>query len=104
METSKFEKHKSFTEILKALNYHDEREAAVDLTILSASARYAEFSEECRRFEKIYGTEYKEFEKKISNKVNEEDFGEEDDLMAWKFAKEGAEFWLEKLEELKSVL
>jgi len=24
--------------------------------------------------------------------------------MAWKFAKEGAEFWLEKLEELKSVL
>jgi len=68
METSKFEKRKSFKEILKALNYHDEREAAVDLTILSASARYADFSEECQRFEKIYGTEYREFEKKILGK------------------------------------
>lgn len=56
METSKFGKRKSFTEILKALNYHDEREAAVDLTILSASARYAEFSEECQRLEKNMGS------------------------------------------------
>ena len=103
-QTSKFEKNKFLDQTLKALNYHDEREAAIDLTILSVSARYAEFSEECQRFEKKYGMEYGEFEKKISNKVNDEDFGEEDDLMAWKFAKEGAGFWHKKLEELNSVL
>ena len=104
METSELEKNKIFAETLKALNYHDEREAAIDLTILSVSARYAEFFDECQRYEKKYGIEYSEFEKRISNKENEEDFAEEDDLMAWKFAKEGAEFWLNKLGELKSVL
>lgn len=104
MEASKFKKSKLLNEILKALNYHDEREATIDFTILSASSKYAEFFEECHRFEEKYGMEYGEFERKIANKENEEDFGEEDDLMAWKFAKEGAEFWLRKLEELKSVL
>ena len=104
METSKLEKDKFLTEILKALNYQNEREAAVDFTILSISTRYAEFVDECQLYEKKHRIEYKEFEKRISNKENEEDFEEEDDLMAWKFAKEGAEFWLKKLEELKSVL
>lgn len=49
METSKLEKSKFLDETLRALNYHDEREVAIDLTILSVSAKYAEFSEECQR-------------------------------------------------------
>ena len=104
MEISNVEKVKTVSEILKALNYHNERDAAVDFSILSVSAKYAEFYDECQRYEKKYGIKYKEFENRISNKENEEDFEEEDDLMAWKFAKEGAEFWVKKLEELKSVL
>jgi len=104
MAASKYEKDKIIGEILKALDYQDEREAIIDITVLSASGKHAEFSEEVQRFEKKYGMAYKEFVKKISSKEDEEDFSEEDDLMAWRFAKEGAEFWRKKLEELKSVL
>lgn len=104
MDASKFEKSRSFSEVLRAFNYQSEREAAIDLAILSASTRYAEFSEECQRFEEKYGIGYLEFEKRVSAKENEEDFVEEDDLMAWKFAKEGAEFWFKKVEDLKSAI
>ena len=100
MKISKNEENKLLDEILKALNYHNQKEVVVDLAILSASTKYAECSEECQRFEEKYGISYEEFEKS-SDKENEENFSQEDDLMAWKFAKDGVEFWLKRLEELK---
>ena len=33
--------------------------------------------------------------------MNEENFAQEEDLMAWKFAKDAAEYWWQKTEELK---
>ena len=106
MGVSKYEKNefnKPLAEILKALNYRDEREAAIDITMLSASAKYAEFSEECERLEKKYGMRYEEFESQVAKRQGE-DFEEEDDLMAWRFAHDGAQFWQRKLEELKSAI
>lgn len=38
----------------------------------------------------------------LEHKVENEDFEQEDDLMAWKFAQESAQYWKEKIEELKS--
>jgi hypothetical protein len=97
------ESKKPLAEILKALNYRDEREAAIDITILSASAKYAEFAEECQRFERKHGVRYEEFESQVAERAGEV-FEEEDDLMTWRFANDGAEFWHRKLEELKSAL
>ena len=104
MAISKIEENKVLDEILKELNYNNEKDAVIDLAILSASTKYAEFSEECQRFEQKYGISYEAFEKRILVKENEEDFCQEDDLMAWKFAKDGVEFWNKRLEELKSAL
>jgi hypothetical protein len=33
----------------------------------------------------------------------EEDFGQEEDLVAWKFAREAADYWRHKIEELEHV-
>lgn len=104
MKISKIEENKVLDEILEALNYHNEKDVVLDLAILSASTKYAEFSEECQRFEQKYGIEYNEFEEKISHKEYKEDFEEEDSLMAWKFAKDGFDFWSKRLEELKRAL
>lgn len=32
--------------------------------------------------------------------MGEEDFGQEDDLMAWKFVQESAQYWKQKIKEL----
>ena len=41
--------------------------------------------------------------KRLRSRKNE-DFGKYDDLMAWKFAEEGKNYWSAKIEELKRVL
>ena len=37
----------------------------------------------------------------VETRVNEEDFQQEVDLMAWKFAQEAADYWRHKIEELE---
>jgi len=92
MKTSKIKDNKVLDEILEALNYHNEKDVVVDLAI------------QCQRFEQKYGMGYNEFEDRISHRENKEDFEEEDDLMAWKFAKDGFDFWSKRLKELKRGL
>ena len=102
MEKEKFKKYTE--EIFNALNYHDENEALIDFAILSASSKYTEFYDECQKFENKYGKSFDDFEREVMKKVGTEKFEEEDDLMAWKFAKESMDYWKNRLEELKSAL
>jgi hypothetical protein len=37
----------------------------------------------------------------LKQKVEKEEFEQEDDLMAWKFAQESAQYWKEKLRKRK---
>jgi hypothetical protein len=87
-------------EVLKALNYQDEQEAALDMLLLSAKAKRAQFLSEMERFEAKYGMGFEAFVKKVNARRVEEVFDEEDDLMAWRFAKEAAEYWELKVKEL----
>ena len=64
MAISTIEENKVLDEILEALNYHNEKDVVIDLAILSASTKYAEFSEECQRVEEKYGISYEDFEKR----------------------------------------
>lgn len=92
---------KSLKEILTALNYDDELGASIDMALLSASARLAEYNRECQKFIEKYQSSYEEME--IKAREGEEDFKLEDDLMAWKFAEEGKSFWEEKIRKLKEI-
>ena len=90
-------------DLLKALNYSSSEEAALEMLLLSARSKYSEFSQEVQRFQEKYGMDLEAFERTIEARVNEEEFEQEEDLMAWKFAKEAAEYWRQKVEELEHV-
>lgn len=94
-------KAKISAETLKALNYSSTEEAALDMMLLSARSRYSEFSQEVKQFEEKYQMDFDAFQGMVEVRVNEEDFEQEEDLMAWKFAKEAAEYWRQKIEEVK---
>ncbi|HWR21340.1 MAG TPA: hypothetical protein VN444_05705 [Verrucomicrobiae bacterium] len=94
-------KQKISTEVLRALNYSSPEEAALDMIFLSARSRYSEFSQEVRQFEEKYHMDIETFQRTADVRVREENFGQEEDLMAWKFAKEAAEYWRQKIEELE---
>lgn len=94
-------KQKISAELLKALNYTSAEDAARDMIFLSAQSRYAEFNQEIRHFEEKYHMDLETFQRTVDVRVREEDFGQEEDLMAWKFAQEAAEYWRQKIEELE---
>jgi hypothetical protein len=94
-------KAKMPADLLKALNYTSAEEAALDMLFLSARPKYAEFHQEVKRFEVKYGMTLAAFQGVAEARVNEEDFEQEEDLMAWKFAQEAADYWRHKIEELE---
>jgi len=77
-----------------------EQGALRSFALLNASQKLAEFKQECVAFQSKYRTTFSAFEKKIKAQP-EENFGEEEDFMAWKFAEEGVAYWREKVERLK---
>lgn len=78
----------------------DEQGAVRSFALLNASQKLAEFKQECAAFQSKHRTAFSAFEKRIEAQT-EENFGEEEDYMAWKFAEEGAAYWREKVESLK---
>lgn len=88
-------------ELLEALHYSSAEEAALDMLLLSARSRYAEFTQEVKQFEAKYQMNFITFQRLVETRVNEENFEQEEDLMAWKFAQDAAVYWQQKTEELK---
>jgi hypothetical protein len=88
-------------ELLEALHYTSTEEAALDMLLLSARSRCAEYSQEVQQFEAKYHMDFATFQHLVETRVNEEDFAQEEDLMAWKFAQDAADYWRQKTEELK---
>ena len=89
------------TELLEALHYTSTEEAALDMLLLLARSRCAEYSQEVQQFEAKYHMDFATFQRLVETRVNEEDFAQEEDLMAWKFAQDAADYWRQKTEELK---
>ena len=88
-------------EILEALHYTSAEEAALDMLLLSARSRYAEFTQEVKQFQEKYQMDFAAFQRLVETRMHEEDFAQEEDLMAWKFAQDAAAYWRQKTEELK---
>ena len=94
-----FQIDQKYTAALKAMNYTVEQ-ALRDFLILQLSGRIAVFKSECEAFERKYGMNFQAFERAVAQKVNAEDFAQEDDYMAWKFAQESRLFLQNQLAEL----
>jgi hypothetical protein len=88
-------------ELLEALHYSSAEEAALDMLLLSARSRYAECMHEVKQFETKYLMDFASFQQMVETHSNTEDFEQEDDLMAWKFAQDAADYWRQASEELK---
>jgi len=77
-------------EMLEALHYTSAEEAALDMRLLSAQSRYAEFMQETKQFQEKYQVDFVTFQQLVETRMNAEDFAQEEDLMAWKFAQDAA--------------
>ena len=89
------------SDILRALNYSSTEEAALEMVLLSARSRYAEFCQEVNQFEAKYAMDFNAFQRAMEAPMNRENFASEDDLMAWKFAHEAAQYWRQLIGELE---
>ena len=85
---------------LKTFNLNVES-ALSEFIILNILKKISEFENECELFKKKYKVDYNSFEARIKDKINEEDFEEEDDYMAWKFAEENKKLLKNRLEEIQ---
>ena len=94
---------KLLSRYLEALHYTSAEEAALDMLLLSARSRYAEFTQEVQQFQEKYQMDFATSQRLVETRMHEEDFAQEEDLMAWKFAQDAAEYWRQKTEELKRV-
>lgn len=97
-----FDFNKALTsEFLASFPYKSIEEAGIDMLLLSAQAKYAEYLAEHLEFEKKYQMDFPFFQEMTNRQMNEENFEQEDDLTAWRFAYEGLHYWSKKVEELR---
>lgn len=87
-------------EVLSALHYTSLEEAGKDMIYLQAESKISEYESEVERLQEKYGASFEEIEKRVQEVTGEEDFETEDDLMAWRFAKESLRYWKTKRQEL----
>ncbi len=70
-----------------------------EIALLSAHQKFSEYAMEVEYFEKKYGKPFDFFEKDLKKKSTS--FSTENDWMAWKFAIEGKQFWINLIQEVQ---
>lgn len=88
--------------IVREIEFNGVEDLIRDTVMTEIYCRISNYSEEVEHFERKYSKGFYAFNKEYE--AGEEDFSKYDDLMAWKFAEEGKEYWGKKLEEMKNVL
>lgn len=87
--------------ILSELGFTGIEDAAKKHAQLLISGKVAKYEAESIFYEKKYNCDYPAFEKHLKEKVNEENFDEEDDLLEWRFAYEQLTKYREQIVRLK---
>ena len=72
------------------------REHAI-LTIMTKLSRY---EAECALYEKKYDASLESFLSKLEQKLNSENFTEEDDLLDWEYADSARNWWHMKMKDI----
>lgn len=88
-------------EVLSSFHYGSLEEAGREMIWMQAESKVNEYRSEVERFEAKYDVSFDEVQRKTDATKGEEDFEKEDDLMAWRFARENLRYWSEKVRELK---
>ena len=88
-------------EILEALHSTSAEDAALAMLLLSAQSRYAAFMQETQQFQAKDQMDCVPLPHLVETGMNAEDFAQEEDLLAWKFAQDAAAYWRQKTEELQ---
>ena len=70
-----------------------------EIALLSAHQKLSEYAMEVEYFEKKYDKSFDFFEKDLRKKSAS--FAMENDWMAWKFAIEGKQFWINLIQEVQ---
>ena len=89
-------------QLAKELDFGGVKDLIKDVLATQILARISNFSEEAEKFESRYGKDYRSVNEEFENSA--EDYDKFDDLMAWRFAEEGKQYWLNRLKELDNVL
>lgn len=90
-------------DVLDELNYSSSEDVALEYILLQAKSKIAEYEEEVQSFRKKYNMSFDEFQQKLETTKEDENFDEEEDFMAWKFAKEAIDYWQEQIETLENA-
>lgn len=90
-------------DVLNELNYSSSEDVALEYIILQAKSKIAEYEEEVQGFQKKYNMDFDDFQQKLENTKGDENFDEEEDFMAWKFAKGAIDYWREQIEILENA-
>lgn len=69
--------------------------------ILTGLAKLSRYEAECSLFEKKYGESLESFKERVNQKLQREDFAQEDDLMDWEYADAALKWWRSQLEDLQ---
>ena len=89
------------SELLSSLHYGSLEEAGREMICMQAESKVNEYRSEVQRFEAKYDASFEEVRQNAERRKHTEDFEEEDDLMAWRFAQENLRYWREKLREIE---
>lgn len=89
-------------QMAKELDFGGVRGLIKDVLTTQILSRISGFSEEVEGFEARYGKDCQAINAEF--KKADENFKKFDDLMAWRFAQEGKEYWEGRLKELNDVL
>ena len=89
-------------QIAKELDFGSVNGLVKDVLATQILARISNFSQEVENFEAKYGKDYASVNREFE--AAEENHHSFDDLMAWKFAQEGMDYWQNRLKEIDDVL
>lgn len=94
--------NENLEQIARELDFGGVKGLIKDVLATQILARISDFSEEVEGFEAKYGKDYQSANTELEEA--DENFQKFDDLMAWRFAQEGKEYWQKRLKELDDVL
>lgn len=90
--------------VLRELGFKSNEAALNEITLLNAASQLAQYEEECARFTRKYRMSLHHLEQRLRRRRGVESFAAEDDLMAWRFAHDAAEYWRPRVAGLRRAV
>ncbi len=90
----------TINDILNDFGIASEEQALKNQAWFITLAKVDKYKAEINKYQNKYQIDFAEFEKRLINQINEENFEQENDYLDWKFAVTALKIWLERKEIL----